>query len=74
MIIFVVFLTVLLAMALRGAAVMVLWNWIMPSLVHVPHISFFEAIGLYLLVTFLNGSMIDKNVLPKAKKPKANQG
>ena len=74
MIVLLVIITILIALALRGVAIMLLWNWLLPSLVHVPHISFLEGVGLYLLVTFLTGSIVDKNVLPKAKIKAANQG
>jgi len=69
MVLLVVVLTVILAAALRGLMVMLLWNWLVPMLTTLPEIGFFEAIGLFLLVSFLTGSMVDKNVFPtKAEK------
>jgi hypothetical protein len=63
-------LTVLLLLAFRGAVVMVLWNWLMPTILHLPEISFFEAVGLFLLVSFLMGSVVDKNAIPSKKSEK----
>jgi len=62
--------TVLLLLAFRGLVVMVLWNWLVPVLLHLPEISFFQAVGLFMLVSFLTGSVIDKNVLPAKKSAK----
>jgi len=63
-----VILTVVALLAFRGLMVMVLWNWLMPTILHLPEISFFEGIGLFLLASFLMGSIVDKNALPKANK------
>lgn len=36
-----------------GAPTMLLWNWLMPSLFHLPVINFWQAFGLYVLCGFL---------------------
>jgi hypothetical protein len=38
-----------------GLPVWLLWNWLMPSLFHLPTISFWQALGLGLLCSFLFG-------------------
>ncbi len=70
MIFLVLILTVIAVVALRGFVVMLLWNWLVPTLTTLPEIGFFEAIGLFLLVSFLTGSMVDKNVLPSKTEKK----
>jgi hypothetical protein len=40
---------------LMGTAVMVLWNWLMPTLFNSPHIDFVQAIGLTVLTRILAG-------------------
>jgi len=60
--------TIIIASLLRGVLIMVLWNWLLPALLHVPEISILEGIGLYMLVALLFGNLVDKNVLPKSKE------
>jgi membrane protein required for beta-lactamase induction len=36
-----------------GALVMVLWNWLMPSLFHLPAISFWQSVGVIVLCHLL---------------------
>lgn len=67
MLVFLVIITVLVALAIRGAVIMLLWNWLMPMLTSVPEISFIESVGLYLLVSTLLGHLVDKNVMAKPK-------
>ena len=43
-----VFLTVL-----ESLAAMLLWNWLMPFLFHLPTINYIEAVGLFLLAQTL---------------------
>ena len=40
-----------------GALVMVLWNWLAPSLFHLPSITFWQALGLLVLCRILFGSI-----------------
>jgi Ca2+/H+ antiporter, TMEM165/GDT1 family len=40
---------------LLGTVVMVLWNWLMPTLFNLPHIDFAQAIGLTILTRILAG-------------------
>lgn len=40
---------------LAGALTMVLWNWLVPDLFHLPELRFFEALGLLLLTRILFG-------------------
>lgn len=68
MLFFTILVTVIAALALRGFIVMLLWNWLMPMLTSLPEIGFFEAVGLFLLASFLMGSVVDKNVIPSTKK------
>lgn len=57
----------IVALALRGFLVMLLWNWLMPMLLSLPEVSFLEACGLFLLGSFLFGTFIDKNIVPAKK-------
>ena len=61
---------VVVAMAVRGVLVMLLWNWLLPSILGLPEISFLEGIGLYLLTSVLFGTLVDKNLLPAKSKKK----
>jgi hypothetical protein len=36
-----------------GAAVMVLWNWLMPALFHLPAISYWQSVGVIVLCHLL---------------------
>jgi hypothetical protein len=38
-------------------ALMYLWNWLMPELFHLPTITFWQALGLFILSRFLFGGM-----------------
>lgn len=44
-----------LFIALGGALVQYLWNWLLPSLFGAPHISFWQALGLLALCRILFG-------------------
>jgi len=55
---------VLIALALRGLGIMVLWNWVGVNVMALPEISFLESMGLFLLASFLVGSVVDKNMMP----------
>jgi len=68
MVALVVVFTVGVMLALRGLGIMVLWNWLLPSILGLPEISFFQSMGLYLLVTFLAGALVDKGMVPKKEK------
>ena len=46
---------VAIAVTLFGEAVMRLWNWLMPSLFHLPMITFGQALGLLVLSKLLFG-------------------
>ena len=43
----------MLAVILFGGPIMVLWNWLMPTLFSLPEITFWQACGLNLLATLL---------------------
>jgi len=43
----------ILAMILFGGPLMVLWNWLMPTIFGLPEIGFWQACGLQLLATIL---------------------
>lgn len=47
----------LIAAALFGGVVMLLWNWLVPSIFNGPTVTFWEAIGLLLLGRLLTGSL-----------------
>jgi hypothetical protein len=51
--IFLVIGILMLAVILFGAPLMVLWNWIMPTIFGLPEIGFWQACGLQLLATIL---------------------
>ena len=38
---------------LLGLPLMLLWNWLMPGIFHLPEIGFWQAVGLQLLATLL---------------------
>jgi hypothetical protein len=44
---------VILLVMLLGMPLQLLWNWLMPNLFDLPHISFWQAVGLNLLATIL---------------------
>jgi hypothetical protein len=44
-----------IAVTLLGEVVMRLWNWLMPSLFHLPAITFVQALGLLVLSKLLFG-------------------
>lgn len=44
-----------LGIALFGYGTMYLWNWLMPYLLHLPTIDFYQAIGLVILSKILFG-------------------
>ena len=44
---------ILLAIILIGGPLMILWNWLMPSIFGLPEIGFWQACGLQLLATIL---------------------
>ena len=43
----------MLVIILIGGPLMVLWNWLMPSIFYLPEITFWQACGLQLLATLL---------------------
>ena len=43
----------MLAVILFGAPLMLLWNWLMPTIFNLPEIGFLQACGLQLLATIL---------------------
>ena len=43
----------MLAIILFGGPLMVLWNWLMPTIFGLPEIGFWQACGLQLLATIL---------------------
>lgn len=43
----------MLAIILFGAPLMLLWNWLMPTIFGLPEIGFWQACGLQLLATIL---------------------
>ena len=51
--IFLVIGILMLAVILFGAPLMVLWNWLMPTIFGLPEIGFWQACGLQLLATIL---------------------
>jgi len=44
---------ILLAIILIGGPLMILWNWLMPSIFGLPEIGFWQACGLQLLAILL---------------------
>ena len=46
-----------LLIAIGGAVVMMLWNWLAPALFRLPEISFWQALGLLALCRILFGGM-----------------
>lgn len=52
-----VLLFVVVAVAVVGTAVMLLWNWLMPALFGWSTIDFFQAVGLLVLSKILLGGM-----------------
>jgi len=49
----------MLAMILFGGPLMVLWNWLMPTIFGLTEITFWQACGLQLLATILFKSVIN---------------
>jgi hypothetical protein len=43
----------ILVIILFGGPLMILWNWLMPTLFHLPEITFWQACGLQLLSIML---------------------
>jgi len=52
---------VILSIILFGGPLMVLWNWLMPTIFGLPEIGFWQACGLQLLATILFKSTIKTN-------------
>jgi len=50
---------VLLVVLLLGLPLQLLWNWLMPSLFNLPHITFWQAVGLNLISSILFKSNIN---------------
>ena len=65
MVILVIAIVALALMAFRGLVLMWLWNWLMPAILGLPEISFWQSVGLFLLTSFLFGNILDKNMVPK---------
>ena len=59
--IFLVIGILMLAGILFGAPLMVLWNWLMPTIFGLPEIGFWQACGLQLLATILFKPTIKTN-------------
>ena len=60
---------IVVALALRCLAIMFLWNWIVPAITTLGEISYLEAIGVYLLVSLLFGSLVPSNpTTPKVQQ------
>jgi hypothetical protein len=51
----------ILMVLLFGGPLMILWNWLMPTIFNLPIISFWQACGLQLLATILFKSISYKN-------------
>jgi hypothetical protein len=51
----------ILACLLFGAPLMVLWNWLMPTIFDLPEITFWQACGLNILSAILFRSSIKTN-------------
>ena len=49
----------LCVMLLLGLPLQLLWNWLMPSLLNLPHITFWQAVGLNLISSILFKSNIN---------------
>ena len=49
----------LCVMLLLGLPLQLLWNWLMPSLFNLPHITFWQAVGLNLISSILFKSNIN---------------
>jgi hypothetical protein len=59
--IFLVIGILMLAVILFGAPLMVLWNWLIPTIFGLPEIGFWQACGLQLLATILFKPTIKTN-------------
>jgi len=59
--IFLVIGILMLAVIIFGAPLMILWNWIMPTIFGLPEIGFWQACGLQLLATILFKPTIKTN-------------
>jgi hypothetical protein len=51
----------MLAMILLGGPLMLLWNWLMPTLFGLPEITFWQACGLQVLATILFKATVKTN-------------
>ena len=51
----------MLAIILFGAPLMMLWNWLMPTIFGLPEIGFWQACGLQLLATILFKATVKTN-------------
>jgi hypothetical protein len=52
----------ILVVILLGLPLQLLWNWLMPSIFNLPHISFWQAMGLNLMaVIFLKPITLKKD-------------
>jgi hypothetical protein len=60
--------TLALLLAFRSLVVMLSWNWVMDAIFNVPEISFWQAVGLVILSSFLFGGIFDKNSVKTTKK------
>lgn len=50
-----IFAVALLCLLALGGVIMLLWNWLVPHLFSGPHITFWQALGLFLLSKILFG-------------------
>lgn len=51
----------MLAMIFLGGPLMLLWNWLMPTLFGLPEITFWQACGLQVLATILFKATVKTN-------------
>ena len=59
---FIVVIGILLSMSLLlGLPLMILWNWLMPTLFNLPVIGFWQAVGLNIISGILFGKTTNKD-------------
>jgi hypothetical protein len=52
----------MLAVILIGGPLMLLWNWLIPTVFGLPEITFWQACGLQLLATILFKNTVNTNI------------
>ena len=60
--------TLFIIVVIAALPVMLLWNWLMPAIFGLPHISFLQALGLAILVHFLFPSSTNKIIKQEENK------